>query len=139
MHLVVDTSVLVAECFRNRGQALLLYSALTLFQPDFAAAETHHELRRRADILLQRGVFSETQHRDFLERTSNLLAVRLHYVPASDYAPFEAVARCRIPRDPNDWTFVAAALHLSRLENTAILTLDSDFLGSGLPTWVDFN
>jgi predicted nucleic acid-binding protein len=43
----------------------------------------------------------------------------------------EAIARRRIPRDPNDWPTVALAIAL----NAGILTNDCDFLGCGCPTW----
>ena len=44
-------------------------------------------------------------------------------------ATVPAVARRRVPRDPNDWPPVALAL------DAAILTGDQDFLGCGRPTW----
>ncbi len=43
----------------------------------------------------------------------------------------EAIARRRVPRDPNDWPPVALALGLG----AGILTGDRDFLGCGCPTW----
>ncbi|MGI8915588.1 MAG: PIN domain-containing protein, partial [Chloroflexota bacterium] len=41
-------------------------------------------------------------------------------------------ARARIPRDPDDWPTVAAALALG----ADIWTRDADFLGCGCATWV---
>lgn len=52
-------------------------------------------------------------------------------IPRSLYAHKEAIARRRVPRDPNDWAPVALALTFS----IGILTKDNDFLGCGCPTW----
>lgn len=43
----------------------------------------------------------------------------------------EAIARSRVPRDPNDRPAVALALTL----DVGILTGDKDCLGRGCPTW----
>lgn len=47
------------------------------------------------------------------------------------YQPFEATARRRIPRDPDDWPTVALAIALE----AGVLTNDYDFFGCGCPTW----
>jgi len=60
-----------------------------------------------------------------------LLDTRVVRVPLSSYREFEEEARDRIPRDPNDWPTVAAAMAL----DAGIWTNDGDFLGCGLPTW----
>ena len=52
-------------------------------------------------------------------------------IPHEIYAPYETVARKRIPRDPNDWFTVALALAV----DAAIWTMDNDFLGCGIATW----
>jgi len=47
------------------------------------------------------------------------------------YDGYEAVARSRIPRDPDDWHTVALAI----ATDAAIWTADADFLGCGIATW----
>lgn len=133
MKIIVDTSVLVGEILRKQGLKLLLSPEIDYFQPEYAFGEVRYEIGRRADWLRSTGKLSGDQLQDLLGLTFPLVLSRIRYLPLTDYAPFEAVARRRIPRDPNDWTlFVATAL---ALENAAILTRDGDFLGCGLPTW----
>ncbi|NEN88696.1 MAG: DNA-binding protein [Okeania sp. SIO3H1] len=60
-----------------------------------------------------------------------LINNRITTFPLYDYQSFEAEARKRIPRDPNDWETVALALALP----AAIWTEDYDFFGCGCPTW----
>ncbi len=55
----------------------------------------------------------------------------IEILPRTFYAHQEAVARRRVPRDPNDWPPVALAMTL----DVSILTGDQDFLGCGCPTW----
>ena len=55
----------------------------------------------------------------------------IEVVPRHVYEHVEAIARRRIPRDPDDWPTVALALTL----DAAILTHDNDFLGCGCATW----
>ena len=52
-------------------------------------------------------------------------------LPHSIYASVEAIARERIPRDPDDRPTVALVLVLE----AGIWTHDADFLGCGVPTW----
>lgn len=132
MNLVVDSSVVVGEVLRAKGLALLSHPELTLFQPDYAVGETQYELRRRGTLMVRSGRASEAQAAALLEGAFAFLSAGVVGVARSEYAPREAQARRRVPRDPNDWTLVALALHLS---GAAILTLDGDFLGCGLPTW----
>lgn len=56
---------------------------------------------------------------------------RLLIVDTALYAPFEAQARLRIRRDPDDWPTVAAAM----ATDAGIWTNDQDFCGCGLPVW----
>lgn len=132
MNLVVDSSVLVGEVLRPKGLALLSHPQLTLFQPDYAAGETKYELRRRGTLMVRSGRASQAQAAALLEGAFAFLSAGVIQVARSEYASREAQARRRVPRDPNDWTLVALALHLG---GAAILTLDGDFLGCGLPTW----
>jgi predicted nucleic acid-binding protein len=132
LNIVVDSSVLVGEVLRERGLKWLTHPALTLFQPDHAASETAHELRRRGRLMVERGRLEPSSMDALLESAFALIAARVVVVAASEYAVREDEARRRVPRDPGDWTLVALALHLG---GAAILTLDGDFLGCGLPTW----
>ncbi|WP_264778113.1 PIN domain-containing protein [Deinococcus aetherius] len=129
---MVDASVLVGEVLRARGLALLAHPDVTLFQPQHAASETEHELRRRGGLMVRSGRAEAEQVEQLLENAFNFLTARIVYVVAADYADREAEARRRVPRDPNDWPLVALALHLG---DAPILTSDGDFLGCGLPTW----
>ena len=56
---------------------------------------------------------------------------KLTRVAEADYHVHEVVARSRIPRDPDDWPTVAAALAVG----ADIWTSDADFLGCGIATW----
>jgi predicted nucleic acid-binding protein len=132
LNVVVDASVLVAEVLRARGLALLAHPELTLFQPDHAAGETAHELRRRGSLMLRSGRADAGQVDRLLGDAFAFLEARVVHVAAEAYRSREAEARRRVPRDPNDWPLVALALHLG---GASILTLDGDFLGCGLPTW----
>jgi predicted nucleic acid-binding protein len=130
--LVVDASVLIGELLRTRGQVLLNHPDRTLSQSSVAASETSHELRRRGQLMIQRGHVDEELVQTLLDTALAFVSARVVQVAASEYAALEHEARRRVPRDPNDWTLVALALHLG---GVPILTLDHDFLGCGLPTW----
>jgi hypothetical protein len=52
-------------------------------------------------------------------------------VAEAAYGAYEAEARDRIPRDPNDWPTVALAL----ARGIGIWTVDQDFFGCGVPVW----
>lgn len=132
MNLVVDASVLVGEVLRSRGLALLGHPGLMLFQPEHAAGETAHELRRRTDRMAHSGRTTPQRASALLENALHFAASNVMVLGHGDYSPREAEARRRIPRDPNDWPLVALALHLGEVP---ILTTDGDFLGCGLPTW----
>ena len=132
MNLVVDASVLVGEVLRARGLLLLSSPALTFFQPEHAAGETQHELRRRGLGMVRSGRATAEQIDTLLDNALAFLDAQVTYVPATEYRAHEVEARQRIPRDPNDWPLVALALQLGQ---APILTLDGDFLGCGLPTW----
>ena len=132
MNIVIDTSVLVGEMLRKQGLRLLLAPELEFYQPQYALGEANYEIERRVKWMLDTGKMQPEQGQEFLENTLPLILARIQYLPAHAYAPYEPQARRRIPRDPNDWAFVAAALYLG---GAGILTKDGDFLGCGLPTW----
>ncbi len=131
MRLVVDTNVIVSECLRERGRALLTHPKSTLYQPEYAVGETLYEVERRIAVITKRGIWAADEARTVSETITTLLQSAIQIIPAADYAAFEAVARRRVPQDPNDWTLVASALAMG----ADILTLDTDFLGCGVATW----
>lgn len=67
---------------------------------------------------------------ELLDAARQVVRDRFLVVPVAVYAGNEAVARSRV-RDESDWSTVALAL----ATDSAILTSDPDFLGSGVPTW----
>ena len=95
-------------------------------------SEVVHEIGRRLDAMLGHGHISLERHRAMLSETLRLLAYRITIVPADEYREYEAAARARIPRDPNDWPTVAVALAL----DAGIWTSDYDFFGCGVPVWI---
>ena len=131
MRLVVDASVLVAEALRSRGRALISRPELELFVAASAWSEALHELRRRAAGM------DRSRHLTSISGAAMLVAAlaavepKLTRVAEADYQAHEAVARSRIPRDPDDWPTVAAALAVG----ADIWTNDADFLGCGIATW----
>ena len=55
MIVVADASVLVGELLRKRGRDLILHDALRVLVTEHQWSEAEHELRRRLDILVDRG------------------------------------------------------------------------------------
>jgi predicted nucleic acid-binding protein len=132
MIVVADASVLVAELMRPRGRALIRHPAMNVFVTEEQLSETRHELERRMSIIVERGHLTT----DWAEQTWQ--DIQAHFddnavkvVSRLEYGHLEAMARRRIPRDPNDWPTVALAIAL----DAGILTNDYDFLGCGCPTW----
>ena len=131
MRLVVDTNILVAELLRIRGVDLINSQSLELFLAEKMKNEAQYELQKRVSIRVNKGNLTSEQGQFQLEVALGLINNRITTVPLSYYQSFEAEARKRIPRDPNDWETVALALTLS----AAIWTEDYDFFGCGCPTW----
>jgi predicted nucleic acid-binding protein len=65
-----------------------------------------------------------------------LAALPVKWLEAGEYAADEAEARHRMQgRDEDDWPVVAAALHLTRQQDSVVIwTQDRDFEISGVPT-----
>ncbi len=131
MRLIVDANVLVSELLRPRGQALIARAVLQLSIADRLWEEAEYELRKR---LVRR--FVHDRHgmdriEGFLAGALALVNERIAPVPEALYGAQEAVARARIPRDPDDWHTVALAL----AADADIWTADADFLGCGIATW----
>lgn len=132
MIVVADASVLVGELLRKRGRELLLRPELQVLVAEDQWSETQHELSRRLGIMESTGRLSPENRRELEEAVQGLIEAKaIDVISRSMYAPFEATARRRIPRDPQDWPTVALALLL----DAGILTGDNDFLGCGCPTW----
>ncbi|NEP77590.1 MAG: nucleotide-binding protein, PIN domain-containing protein [Okeania sp. SIO3C4] len=131
MHLVVDTNILVAELLRNRGVDLIESQSLELFLAEKMKSEAQYELQKRVSIIVNKTNLTPEQGQLKLEIALGIMDRKIITVPLSDYQSFEAEARKRIPRDPNDWETVALALALP----AAIWTEDYDFFGCGCPTW----
>ena len=94
--------------------------------------EARHELDRRLRQFIEHARVPAEQialvpHEVQVLIDRNVIEV----VPRHVYGHLEAIARRRIPRDPNDWPTVALALAL----NADILTHDHDFLSCGCATW----
>lgn len=131
MKLVVDANILIAELLRRRGRELLRNPQLELYFAEKTREETEYELRKRVNIIVSQERLSESAGRAQIETGIDIINTQITLMPISFYAPLEAEARKRIPRDPNDWEIVALALALPG----AIWTEDYDFLGCGCPTW----
>jgi hypothetical protein len=56
LRLVVDASTLVAELLRERGHKLLADTRLDLYVPARMWEETRHEVSKRLDIRVSRGL-----------------------------------------------------------------------------------
>ena len=56
----------------------------------------------------------------------------VEFMELQNLAVWRKEARVRIPRDPDDWPIVAAALSL----DWPIWTEDRDFFGCGVATWI---
>jgi predicted nucleic acid-binding protein len=131
MRLVVDANIVLGELLRERGRRLIAQPALLLFMSEEAWEETNHELPRRLERRRrQRGLADDDVQRWIL-LIADMLDARIQPIARAVYLDWEAEARERIPRDPNDWPTVALALAL----DAAIWTADEDFLGCGLPVW----
>ena len=131
MKLVVDANVLVGELLRIRGRQLLQSPQIELYAAKSVLNETRYELRRRVAAMRNKGFLTEQTEGELFGLANRLIENYIELVEASSYSSLEAEARRRIPRDPDDWPTVAAALALP----AAIWTQDYDFFGCGCPTW----
>lgn len=132
MIVVADASVLIGELLRKRGRELIPRPDLHVPVAEDQWSETQHELSRRLEIMESSGCLSADNRLALEGAVRGLIEAKaIDVVSRSMYVPFEATARRRVPRDPQDWPTVALALLL----DAAILTGDNDFLGCGCPTW----
>lgn len=128
MRVVVDASVLVGELLRQRGRALLANKGLEVFGAEQVMSETRYEMRRRLGRMTR---LTQDQQQSLLGDCEQVLKACVVECLEKEYGLWEAIARERVPRDPNDWPTVALALRLG----ADIWTQDADFLGCGIPTW----
>lgn len=131
MRLAADASAIVAEALRARGEWLLQHDDLDLLIAPPIWSEVVHEIGRRLDSMVTQGRMTLARRGEAEVTIIESLAQQLSLVPASAYTGYEAEARDRIPRDPNDWPTVALALSLG----IGIWTSDRDFFGCGVPVW----
>ena len=131
MKLATDASALVAESLRARGEQIIAHDDLELYISAPTWSEVVHEVGRRIDAQVRHGRFTIARREYALRETLAMLSRNISLVTEAEYGQFEAEARDRIPRDPNDWPPVAVALSLG----IGIWTVDTDFFGCGVPVW----
>jgi predicted nucleic acid-binding protein len=138
--LIVDANILIGVVLGGVTSATrtiflrLMESGVTLLAPEELLSELDEHLPR----LLPRRLPERLPAHQQLEalRAANELwrnAVdSLRIVPSAEYRLFEATARQRIPRDPDDWPYVALALRM----DCGIWTKNlAHFAESGIPIW----
>jgi len=131
MRLVVDTNVLVGDLLRSAGRERLADERLDLFLPEQMWEEAKVELPRRVAAFARRHDLSDTSSGELLASLLEAIAANVAVIDEPVYAAYEAEARARSVRDPDDWPLVACALAL----DAAVWTHDGDLLGTGVPTW----
>lgn len=130
MRLVVDASTLVAELLRERGHKLFADTRLDLYVPAWMWEETQHEVSKRLDVRVSRGLPEAVAAR-FWDAAVRVKEQSVTEVPEELYQHLKDEALSRLPRDARDWPVVALALSLG----ADILTGDEDFFGCGVATW----
>ena len=131
MRLTVDANVLIGESLRVRGRSLLGDHTLQIVVSRQVVEETLHERERRVALIALASGMSDERSRELLTAALDAVAKNTRTVETEEYEHLREEAVRRIPRDPDDWHTVAAAL----LAGTAIWTNDGDFLGCGVATW----
>ncbi|MGF1472745.1 MAG: PIN domain-containing protein [Rubrobacteraceae bacterium] len=130
MRPVIDASTLVAELLRERGHELIADPSLDLYVPAWMWEETRHEVSKRLDIRVSRGLPEPVAAR-FWDTAERVKEQSVTEVPEELYEDLKDEALARLPRDAKDWPVVALALALG----ADILTGDEDFFGCGVATW----
>ena len=131
MRLVVDASVLIAEALRERGRTLLRNPSLDLVAAAEAVSETEHELRKRVELIAERGDLGAESAARLLDAALVMIALRIPLAEPEIYAARLDEARTRVPRDERDAPTVALAMAL----DCGIWTADQDFFGCGVAVW----
>jgi predicted nucleic acid-binding protein len=132
VRLAADASAIIEESLRTRGRDLFEHPDLDLYIAVPAWSEVEHELGNRLRNMIRHGHLQPEQYEPYRRDALTILYANLTIVAEADYAGYEAEARDRIPRDPNDWPTVALALALG----CGVWTTDQDFFGCGVPVWI---
>ena len=131
MKIAADASAVVAEALRQRGRHIFEHPAVDLSVAAPTWSEVEHEIQRRIAQMAQHRRIEPELIDDVLNGTMARLRRHITIVSIDEYRQHEAVARARVPRDPNDWPTIAVALAL----DAGIWTHDYDFFGCGIPVW----
>lgn len=131
MRLVVDTNVLVGDLLRSAGRERLADERIDLFLPEQMREEAKVELPRRVAAFARRHDLSDASSGELLASVLEAIEADVAVIDEPVYAAYEAEARARSVRDPDDWPLVACALAL----DAGVWTHDGDLLGTGVPTW----
>ena len=131
MRLTVDANILIGESLRVRGRSLLGDHTLQIVVSRQVVEETLHERERRVALIALASGMSDERSRELLTAALDAVAKNTRTVETEEYEHLREEAVRRIPRDPDDWHTVAAALLLG----AAIWTNEGDFLGCGVATW----
>ena len=102
MRLVVDANILVGELLRARGRKLIADERLELFLAAKVWEEAQHELRKRANIITERGRLSTEASAEMFESAMFVAGRQLTVYQEVAYSHLEGEALARIPRDPDD-------------------------------------
>lgn len=124
--LVLDANILIRAVLGQKVRSLIEQYAgqVNFYTPDVC----HEDARKYLPLLMEKRNLS-------VEKTLAVLSTLLKFLEVVDrslYCAFEDSARQRISvRDIDDWPIVALSLAL----DCPIWTEDTDFFGSGVPTW----
>ncbi|SEJ79368.1 PIN domain-containing protein [Deinococcus reticulitermitis] len=129
--LVTDTNVLVSELLRSRGRRWLARPGPLLVVTERVDGEVRYELSRRLQALGGRGTLAPELLTRLHAEALLLYREKVTVIPAEPYITLEALARARVPGDPDDWPTAALGLLLG----AALWTEDRDFFGCGLSVW----
>ncbi len=128
--LVLDANILMRAALGKQVLHLLETYAenIHFYSPDVCFADARHYLK---EVLEKRGVNPQTGL-SLLDKIGGIV----EGVERSYYIEYEKLAQERVEcRDPDDWPVTALALLL----DLPIWTEDTDFFGSGIPTWTTKN
>jgi predicted nucleic acid-binding protein len=132
MNVVADASVLVAELIRARGRALVEDPRLRVVITEEQWSETQYELDRRLRLFVERDLVTSDEIVFIRQKIQAVIDNNaIEVIPRQIYDHLEAIARRRIPRDPDDCQRDCWPIAL----DAGILTNDNDFLGCGCATW----
>jgi predicted nucleic acid-binding protein len=124
--LVVDANILIRAVLGRRARELIVQYSETVA---FYAADANYDeaVRYLGELAPARGIG------DLVWRESlSTVMEAIQLIAVEELRHVESEAKARISRrDVNDWPAVAAAM----LFDCPVWTEDSDFFGSGVPTW----